>query len=376
MRFFKYTVLVVAAVFLSGFSSAQKKASLIVAEYDDNAAANHLQNIVNYTFAEGAMISKEILLSVPTQKKDVKGNYIRFDIGKNKLYRNRYIITGIGNIIDIKNKKVLLTEKDDFVAFNGDSVIFRTDDIFKGKYYSVFNLKTETYQKVTNANYNPLPRPDVEVDETVKPFVINAYGVNGKKEVLVKDAGYGEAQPLIGGDVKRKFAIFWLDNSSFLYANFSNDQHALSIYKVETNKNAEKIADIDAIPATAANAYFELDATNNIIYSCGKGRFIVDVKKKKAEPVIFENVGNNFWVESAENAKYGRIVKYEATEIGKKWCRFDNAQTSREYAAFQTEMVVGPERYPQGIAVWNTTAKKWALLDASSVANIIGWVQE
>lgn len=376
MRFLKYTAFVAAAAFFSAFSSAQKKASLIVAEYDDNAAVNHLQNIVNYTFADGAMVSKEILLSVPTQKKDVKGNYIRFDIGKNKLYRNRYIITGIGNIIDIKNKKVLLSEKDEFVAFNGDSVIFHTNDIFKGNYYSVFNLKTETYQKVTNANYNPLPRPDVEVDETVKPFVINVYAVSGKKEVLVKDAGYGEAQPLIGGDVKRKFAIFWLDNTSFLYANFSKDQHALSIYKVETNKNTEKIADIDAVPATAANAYFELDAGNNIIYSCGKGRFLVDVKKKKAEPVTFENVGNNFWVESAENAKYGRAIKFEATEAGKKWCRFDNAQTTGEYAAFQTDIVVGPERYPQGIAVWNTTTKKWVLLDASSIANIIGWVQE
>jgi len=375
MNFYKYIVICSTALLLSAFCFAQKKVSLITAEYDDNAAVNHLQNIVNYTFADGVMISKEILLSVPTQKKDVKGNYIRFDIGKNKLYRNRYIVTGIGNIIDIQSRKVLLAEKDDFVAFNGDSVIFHTNDIFKGQYYSVFNLKTEQYQKVQNANFNPLPRPDVEVDESTNPFTINAYSVSGKKEVLVKDAGYGQAQPLIGGDVKFRFQIFWLDNSSFLYANFSRNQQSVSIYKVGTDKNAEKIADIDAVPATAANNFFEYDAAKNIIYTCAKGRFMIDLKKKKAEPVSFENVGNNFWVESAENARYGRTIKFDATEAGKKWCRFDNAQTTKEYAAFQTEMVIGPERYPQGVAVWNTTTKKWVLLDASSIANIIGWVE-
>lgn len=364
------------ALVLSTSLAAQKKSSLIVAEYDDNAAINHLQHIVSYTFVDGAMTGKEELLAVPTQKSDVKGNYIRFDIGKNKLYRNRYIVTGIGNIIDIKSKKVLLAEKDEFIAFKGDSIIFHTNDIFKGQYYSVYNLKTEKYQKVENANYNPVGRPDVEVNETVKPFVIDMYNVNGKKDELVKDAGYGESQPLIGGDVKRKFALFWLDSKSFLYANFSKNQQALSIYKVGTDKSIEKIADINAVPATAANAFFEYDAEKNIVYSCGKGRFMVDLKKKKAEPILFETTGNGFVVESNENAKYGRIVKFENTEIGKKWCRYDNAQTTKGYAAYQTDMVVGTEHYPQGVAVWNSITKKWTTLDISSLANIVGWISE
>lgn len=356
---------------LCGF--AQKK--LIVAEYDDNAAANHLQNINCYTFADGVMMAKETLLSIPSQKPGQKGDYIRFDLGKNRLYRNRYLINSTGNIIDLKNKKILLEEKGDFVAYNGDSLIFHVNDIFKGKYYAIYNLKTEKYQKVENANYNPLPRPDVEVDDSTMPFTINAYATNGKKEQLVKDAGYGESQPLIGDNVKRKFAIFWLDNTSFLYANFSKDQHALSIYKVSTDKSAEKIADIDAVPSTAANAYFEYDAEGNVIYSCGKGRFLVDVKKKKADPITYETLGNHFTIESAENPKYGRTMKYDATEIGKKWWRYDNAQSAKEYIALPVEMVVGTDRYPQGVSVWNTVSKRWILLDASGLESVIGWVE-
>ncbi|HEX8516324.1 MAG TPA: hypothetical protein VF868_09010 [Bacteroidia bacterium] len=376
MKLSKVVFILSAALTLSASAIAQGKVSLILAEYDDNASANHLQHIVSYAFINGAMASREILLSVPTQKPGVKGNYIRFDIGRNRIYRNRYIITGIGNVIDLKNKKVLLEEKDEFVSFSGDSVIFYTNDIFKGKYYSVFDLKTEKYQKVENANFNPRPRPSVEVDETATPFVINAYAASGKKETLVKDAGYGEAQPLIGDNVKRKFPVFWIDNKSFLYANFSNDQHSAAIYLVGTDKTIEKIAVIDEIPATAANTSFEFDPAGNVIYTCGKGRFLVDIKKKKADPVLYETVGNSFLIESVENPKYGRTIKYENAEIGKKWCRFDNAATVNGHGAFQTEMVIGGDRYPQGVAVWNSVTKKWTSLEVSSLANIIGWLSE
>jgi hypothetical protein len=354
----------------------QKRVSLIIAAYDDNAAVNHLQHLMNYVFVDGAMISQETLLSVPTTKSGVKGNYVRFDIGKNHIYRNRYIVTGIGNVIDIKTKKILVEERGDFIKFSGDSIIFHTNDIFKGKYYSVLDLRTEKFQKVENPNYNPLPRPDVEVDETKQPFSISAYAVSGKQDLLVKDAGYGEAQPLLGDDVKRKFPIFWLDNKYFLYANFPKNQQSASIYKVGIDKSVEKVADITEIPATAESTFFEQTSDGSVVYSCGKGRFLIDLKKKTATKLQFEALGNNFFVESDENPKYGRTIKYESNEAGKKWCRLDNAKTTPGYAAFQSDMVIGTERYPQGVVVWNTTTKKWTTLDVSSLGDIVGWVEE
>lgn len=375
MRVIRFYFLIFLTIPFAAFYVPQKKVSLLVAEYDDHAATNHLQYLVNYIFVDGAMVSKETILSVPTIKDGVKGNYVRFDIGKNKIYRNRYVVTGIGNVIDIQAKKLLVAERGDFVAFSGDSIIFHTNDIFKGKYYSVLNLKTGLYQKVENPNYNPLPRPDVEVDETSQPFSISAYNVSGKKDVLVKDAGFGESQPLLGDDVRRKFAIFWLDNVSFLYANYSKNQHDAGIYKVNINKAVEKVGDITEIPATAENAFFEYGSDGNVIYSCGKGRFVIDLKKKTATKILFEPVGNNFFVESDENPKYGRTIKYESSEAGKKWCRVDNAKTTNGYGAFQSDIVIGEDRYPQGVAVWNSTTKKWTSLDISSLGDIVGWVE-
>jgi len=375
MRVVLFSLLIILSIFFSAFDPPQKRVSLLVAEYDDNAAKNQLQHLVNYVFLEGTMISKDILLSVPALKEGVKGSYVRFDVGKNKIYRNRYIVTGIGNVIDIHTKKLLVSERGELIAFSGDSVIFYTNDIFKGKYYSVLNLKTEVYKKVEDANYNPLPRPDVEVDETKPPFNISAYYLNGKKDVLVPDAGYGEAQPLLGNDVKRGVPVFWLDNKSFLYARFTKDQQTATIYKVYLNKTIEKIATIDAIPATAANTYFEFSNDGNIIYSCGKGRYIVDVKNLNTVKILYESVGNKFFVESEENPKYGRTIKFEDKEAGKKWCRVDNAKTTNGYAAFQNEIVIGTEHYPQGVAVWNTTTQKWTSLEVSSLADIIGWIE-
>ncbi len=363
-------------LFLGSNVIAQKKVSLIIAEYDGKAATNYLQNIVSYTFVNGAMVERKVIMSVPSKNEKTKADFIRFDMGKNSIYKNRYIITGIGNVIDLKNQKIVVPDRGEFVKASGDSLIFYTNDIFKGKYYSVLNTQTNVYQKVENANYNPRPRPDVEVDELSKPNTITAYYITGKKDVLVKDAGFGQPQPLLGDDVKRKFPIFWLNNTTFLYAHFPKNQQMVSIYKVGINKTVEKIADITEVPATAKNDFFAFAADGNVIYSCAKGKYLVDLTKKKVDKIIFENVGNDFSVEADENSKYGRIVKYQNNDIGKKWCNADNAVTTSGYAAFPFELVIGTERYPQGIVAWNNITQKWVNIESSSLISVIGWVEE
>jgi|GEM_PF-562537 len=351
------------------------KTALLVAEFDPMASSNHLQVLMCYHFVNGAFVSKEKIITVPTKKEGVKGSYVRFDLGTSTIYRNRYVITSIGNIIDVKEKKLLLAEKDELVGFNGDSIIFKTNDIFKGKYFSVFDLKTQTYTTVANPAFNPNPHPEVEFDDAAEPFKLWAYYSNGKKELLAANAGYGEAAPLVGETPKRRLKVFWLDNSTFLYANYNAAQTDATIYKVNINKSVEKIADITAIPASAENSFFKKDQDGSVFYSCPKGIFLVDIKKKKAEKVQYKPIGNNFHVELDENPKYGHVVKYNDVEIGKYFCN-DNAQTTNGHIALQSELVIGTEKYPQGVKVWEATSKKWASLDISDIANIVGWMQE
>ena len=178
MRIFLTSLIIFSGIL---FSFGQKKTSILIAEYDENAASNNMQHLIRYNFVNGVLSGQETVISVPTKKVGTSGDYVRFDMGKNTIYKNRYVITAIGNVIDIQTKKLLVADRGELIACRGDSIIFYTNDIFKGKYYSVLNTKTEKYSKVENANFNPIQRPDVEIDEKVKPFNITAYYINGKK---------------------------------------------------------------------------------------------------------------------------------------------------------------------------------------------------
>ncbi|MCW3077394.1 MAG: hypothetical protein JWO32_2003, partial [Bacteroidetes bacterium] len=81
------------------------KYGLIVVHVVPEGKTEFKQKIYNYHFLNGRFTGREELLVV-SGKKDGK-DYIRTDIGNTTLYNNRYFITGIGNIIDLKEKKVL-----------------------------------------------------------------------------------------------------------------------------------------------------------------------------------------------------------------------------------------------------------------------------
>ncbi len=345
--------------------------SLLIAEFDANASSNKLQHLVKYIFAEGNFVTKEKILSVPMQQEGVKGSFVRFDLGENKIYRNRYVVTGIGNIIDIKNKKLLLTEKHQFVQFKGDSVVFYTNDIFKGKYYSVYNLKTEMYSRVNDLLYNPILGKDIEFAPNGKNFQILMYDISGKKKVLVSDAGEVDAL-----DKKQKSPpVLWLDNDNFIYAKISWTR--AEIMEVDCDFMFEKkICEINSIPRFSYTSAFFRDSENNIVYSCAGGNFTINLKEKKVSKNVFENAGNGFVVESEENAAYGRKIQFHSQEIGKYWTNYSKPKTAKGHFAIPFDMVVKDERYPLGVAVWCSLTKKWKELDGTEGATIVGWMEE
>jgi FKBP-type peptidyl-prolyl cis-trans isomerase 2 len=371
-------VLVILAFTLNTICLGQTVSSLLIAEYDENSSETHIQHLVKYSFKDAELISRESIVSVKIEDEKTKKNYVRFDIGQNIIYRNRYIVTGIGNIIDIKNKKVLHDMQEPFAGFMGDSIVFYTNDIFKGKYYSIYNLKTGKYFKVDDSKFNPFPAADLEFDVFTNPFTISRYDVSGHKSVLVSDAGYGELNPKDPTKAKQIPPIYWLDKNktAFIYANFTKAHHSLALLKVGLDKSIDKIGTIDSVPASAANSFFKADIDGNIIYSCGKGRFVVDYRSKKIEKLVHENVGNGFTIELNENQAYGRKINYKGNEIAKKWCKYDNAKTTLNYLAIESEMYAGGERFPQGVAVWNNTASKWKSIKPFELASIVGWISE
>ena len=108
-----------------GLGQTPGNTGLLVAEYQKSyKGIGNYTHLVRYNFVDGAFFSKDTILSAPTSKEGRRGSYVRYDLGNNFIYQNRYVISGIGNIIDVQTKSLLLGESDNFIETKGDSIIY------------------------------------------------------------------------------------------------------------------------------------------------------------------------------------------------------------------------------------------------------------
>lgn len=353
---------------------APARLALLIAEYDIAAAQNHQQHLWRYNFEGGLYASKEKVITVQAQKPGEKSSYIRFDLGNCQVFGNRWAITGIGNVIDLQQKKVALDQHDQFIRGSGDSLIFFTNDIIRGKYYSVFHLKSGVYAQVKSPLFKAIKGMDVEPDCSLKNFKIYFYPSSAPKVELVKDAGYGEDITRIPG-AKAQLPFFWLSDKEFIYPNFSAGRNYVSLQKVNvTDKAQEKIGEADQLPVPRSACRFISDPEGNPVFVCSGNYYLIDLKKKKAEQLKFLPVGNGFEIALSETAK-GRAIRYKGQDIGTYFCDPEKVKTAEGAIAFTFELVLGEERYLQGVAAWTNGASKWKTFDNSDVAAVVGWME-
>ncbi|MBL7916842.1 MAG: hypothetical protein JNM96_00495, partial [Bacteroidia bacterium] len=89
----------------AAIAQASAKQALIVVHIETPVKAEFKQKIYSYHFLNGHFTGREELMIV--NGKQGGKDYIRTDIGVCTLYKDRYLITGIGNILDLKEKKIL-----------------------------------------------------------------------------------------------------------------------------------------------------------------------------------------------------------------------------------------------------------------------------
>ncbi|MGL4597056.1 MAG: hypothetical protein ACRCYO_05995 [Bacteroidia bacterium] len=369
-------VAVLFSIFLFSASPAEKKMRLLIADHDAQAAQSHLQHLTSYAFVNGIAGPKQTVVSVLTQKPGQKGSFIRFDLGMNQIYQKRWVITGIGNVIDLNLKRVVLDQKDRFVRSSGDSLIFFTNDIFRGKFYSVFDLKTTTYQQIYDPAYRALPGKDVETDCTLKNYKIYYYPLAAPKIELVKDAGYGEDVSMIAG-AKSQCPIYWIDNDRFVYPNYSAARDFVSLMLVSVStKQSEKLGVIDQLPANKNLSRFYTDAEGGLVYVCSRGHFRVDVSHKKVEILNELPVGHGFTIALNSKNPKGREIKHDGKLIGTYFCDPELARTAPGCIAFPFEMVFENDHFIQGAAAWTSDSEKWKTLSDSDIASVVGWIED
>lgn len=372
-----YLLLFLLPLLLCFAPATEKKTSLVIAVYDTQAAQNHIVHLLKIPFVNGVAGAQEKLMDVLTQQPGDKTPRIRFDLGPNTIYRDRWVITSYGNVVDLQQKKVLVDQHDQFVKASGDSLVFYTNDIFKGKYYSWVNLQTGEYKKITSLTYSAKVGKDVEPDCSSRNYKIYLYPAAAPKIELVRDAGYGEDISLIPG-AKPQCPICWISNDEFVYPNYSAEKNYVAIYKVSAvTKEQEKLGDIDRIGENHKLSRFYTNAHGQLIYECARGYFSVDVKKKEVTEQKELYVGSSdFTISVDETPGKGRVIRSGSTSIGTYFCDPFAASAVNGFVAFPYEISMGGEHYLQGAAAYSAATGKWKTIGDSDLAAVVGWMEE
>jgi len=374
MRLFsKYNFFfLVALLFSSANYSQNQNYSLIVVHMDPSAPQDFKQAIYSYHFSNGQYTGRELVMTV--QGKLNNKDHVRTDMGHNQIYKNRYLITGIGNIIDLKDKKVVQEQKMKLVRVSNDSAIYYTNDAFKGKFYSVYNFNINKLSEVKALTFKAVVGQDIEFDKTAAPFKLNFYPPSKPKVVLSADAGYGQIIPSESGR-KPDPDVWWIDNNSFVYTYFNKDNSEIAFVKVNISSKSSTVLGKAAIRPQNEPGFFETEARSLAQYTYGDKKFLVDAEKGTATEQPYSYPENEFSVECKKNS-YGHIIKLSGKDIGKFHFQLKNFVTEKEAAALVKELVIGTESYQQGIAVWNPVKQSWGGVDAEDVIALIGWIKE
>src|SRR6187551_504514 len=111
-------ILALFVVFNFGFTVQYGKVkSLIVAEYrEDKSGLGSYTYLVSYNFRDGKFISKDTVLgSLQEPDESTPWFHVRYDLGKNFIYQNKYVVSGVGNVIDLETKSFVMKASDEFI---------------------------------------------------------------------------------------------------------------------------------------------------------------------------------------------------------------------------------------------------------------------
>lgn len=353
------------------FAQGNVRQSLYVVHVDPSGKSAFRQKIFAYHFLNGSFIGRDEVLSVDGKKEGK--DYIRTDRGANQVYDNRYLITGLGNIIDLKEKKVLFDGKASLVRCSNDSAIFYTNDIFKGKFYSVYDFKLLQYKEVKDLLFKPRPGRDVEYDKTTAPFKLCYYPAGKPKVVLTADAGYGQ-QGTKDNSIPDP-PMYWLDNDNFVYAYFNQANTELLVNKMNVDSKTVTTLGKVAISKEKNPAMITRVSKDQLMLWLGNKQILIDLAASTVNQLEHSRPDHGFNYEFKTDPK-GRVVRLNGKEVGKYHFETRNFSAGDNTAAFVKELMIGADSYQDGLMVWNFTKQGWDHVEADEVLSLAGWIKD
>ena len=367
---------------------------LIVAEFRiDTPRAGNYTYLVSYNFENGQLQSKDTILGAETFRKDKKGRYnryVRFEFGRNFIYNRRYVVSGTGNVIDIKEKKLVIEDGDDFISAHGDTMIFHRANIFTGTGYLLLDLKTGEYRFLNHDERNRdkfiRSSPDgahyLSIDRSKIPYKIFLNDTSGQNRAVVIDAGHGPN--ISGGSQFPTIETYWLTNRTFLYTihklggvdstQFDSTQRFYSKLFSKVTLHHFDIASyhdtvfysLDSVKQGDVNDRFFKDEIGQLVYrTSAYDYYRVDSVQKRLLLYPFYELGNDFSFENKPGPD-GNKIFYQGLEIG----------IMRPFSRVVGRGVIAFEQGENRINVWSAHTQNWSKIDIPWISSLVGWVDE
>src|SRR6267142_2542235 len=273
-------VLLYLALVMLPCRAAEHKYSLILAEYGKDPAGKQTQTLVRYHFNAGQMVAKESLLTTRTFD-------LRYDLGPNQIYRDRFVITRWGDVIDLTTGRMLWKSDGDLVTIDRDSnsVIIRVNrDTDRGIYS--FDLNSFRYLKVQqpglwekrgvlspNGQLSAAGATDQfelrDGERWLDQGTIWLRRPDGKEVSL---GGFRRENDFTCSELPNPPTFLWLDNEHLL-----TQQRNGNLVRTEITGRVDPVLTIPGVTTNYCGPQLLRDADNNIYYDDQEHAWLIHV---------------------------------------------------------------------------------------------------
>ena len=390
IKFFFVFLIVLVTIYSCEYNNDDLlRVSLIVANIDDSSSnEDRTQDLIKYDFDKGELISTETIVSNP-------GGQLRFNCEESRVYRNRYVITDFGDIVDMTTRQFIHrggsgSEYTRLLDVEGDYVYIHQPKTDVYYYFNLANLETREMEDPGSWSLPGLLSPDGSISVTSSgrnEGQIWLHYLNGESELLV-EGFYVEYSPLSSS--LAGVPLLWLDNERVLTQESNGVIVIVSIDGSVVPVVNIDLSDFDSAPsgskgALHAGLYRNLNA--DIIFNISllgpegkfrENRFVIDVETKS-----YDMYYDPEWIALGHEFEYSTkddhtVLRYKSNDIGQE--QYFIARHVRTTEGHLATISRETPEYPTSIKVWSSANGKWTTLDFEfpiwiTYSAVIGWIE-
>lgn len=377
----------------SGNKTSGQHQKLIVNEYNPKHENYHCY-VVAYYFRKGSFISKDTLFEAPR-------------LFMAPIHLDRYLISSSGPIFDMATKKIIWESKHlhSFTEARGDTVFYvNTGTDPRNQPYHFLDLKSLAYAKDDNHHVNyhtyrtnstlrfsPDNKKAVYPSQT-KPSPGDRHIPRAPRfNIVLRDQDKGDRIIVRHINSASSFnvefsrvAIFWLNNTSFLYDHHHFYQsadhkgyHDIEIRKYDLETESDRLlCRIDSAKQTnTPRGVFRRDAIGQLHYSAHNGiHYLLDTVSNTVSIDPFFYLNKDF----SYNIPFGKgmTIRYRDRILIEQLLGMDPPVASDHSVAviYRND---GPwVGHHNGIKIWTSLQNEWVTIDVPWPREIVGWTNE